>query len=194
MADFMRNRLQTSRLELVAATPEHIHAELLASVALGAILDADVGPGWPPGEYDRGAQEFFLERLQKGGTDAAGWYSWYALARNNATGRNIAIGAGGYCGPPGEEGEVEIGFSVLPQQQRRNYATEMAAALILNAFADPRVHAVIAHAAGENAASRSVLRKCCFACLGPDGESGYDRFVLERTGGKQSVLRQLTGM
>jgi len=63
-------KLSTNRLELIAATLDHICAELEAPERLPFLLDAEVEPGWPPGEYDRGAQEFFRDRLKEGGVAA----------------------------------------------------------------------------------------------------------------------------
>jgi len=116
--------MQTDRLEVRAATIEYIRSELEAPERLAALLEAHVEPGWPPGEYDRDAQEFFLDRLTEGGMSVAGWYVWYAIRRRNACQPSVLIGAGGYFGPPNEEGIVEIGFSVMPSWQGLGYATD----------------------------------------------------------------------
>ena len=57
--------LFTNRLELIAATMGHVCAELEAPESLAALLHAWAEPGWPPGVYDRNAQEFFLNRLKE---------------------------------------------------------------------------------------------------------------------------------
>jgi hypothetical protein len=69
----------TKRLVLVAAAVDHLRAELVSPEQLAILLKTDVPEGWPPGEYDEGAQRFFLERLKLGGADVVGWYGWYAL-------------------------------------------------------------------------------------------------------------------
>ena len=51
--------LQTNRLDLTAATFDHIRAETESSERLAQLLETRVEPGWPPGEYDRDAQDFF---------------------------------------------------------------------------------------------------------------------------------------
>lgn len=66
--------IKTTRLTLVAATPELLCAELAGTDRIGAALEAGVPADWPPGEYDRAAIEFFLTRLTEGGPDAVGWY------------------------------------------------------------------------------------------------------------------------
>ncbi len=54
----------TGRLLLVAATPDHLRTELDSPSKLGFMLNADVPADWPPGEYDRKAQEFFLDLME----------------------------------------------------------------------------------------------------------------------------------
>jgi len=155
-------KLLTNRLELIAATIEYVRAELEAPERLASLLEAQVEQGWPPGEYDRDAQEFFLARLTDGGMSVVGWYGWYALRRGDACKPSVLVGAGGYFGPPNEEGIVEIGFSVMPSWQGLGYATEIAGVLVENAFSNTRIQEVIAHATPGNLASRKVLEKCGF--------------------------------
>lgn len=173
--------LSTPRLELVAATLEHICAELETPDRLASLLHARVEPGWPPGEYDRDAMEFFRERLQENDRESAGWYSWYAIQRASPASPSVLIGAGGYFGPPNETGDVEIGFSIMPDWQRSGYATEIACALIEHAFADMRVKTVIAHAACGNVASRKVLEKCGFREVERDETPDTRRFEIRRS-------------
>lgn len=173
--------LSTQHLELIAATLDHICAEIDAPERLTSLLHAQVEPGWPPGEYDRDAQEFFRDRLQEGGKAAIGWYSWYAVQRGTLNQRSVLVGAGGYFGPPNEIGEVEIGFSVMPTWQGLGYATEIARALIEYAFTDRRVNKVIAHTACGNVASCRVLEKCGFRSVGGDAQSGNCLFEIRRT-------------
>ena len=63
---------QTPRLQILAASRALLTAELhkphYFPVLLGAVLPSD----WPPGQYDRPAQEYFLEELTAGGRTAAG--------------------------------------------------------------------------------------------------------------------------
>jgi RimJ/RimL family protein N-acetyltransferase len=173
-------RLVSSRLELIAATLEHLLAELESPERLADLLDARVETGWPPGEYDRGAQEYFRDRLMDGGTAMVGWFGWYAIRIGNRNRPPTLIGAAGYLGPPGNAGEVEIGFSVIPAWQGRGYATEMVKALVENAFADMRVQKVIARTAPANPASGKVLEKNGFHDGGTDEDTGSHRFEILR--------------
>jgi RimJ/RimL family protein N-acetyltransferase len=75
---------------------------------------------------------------------------------------NRLIGSGGYKGPPGVAGTVEIGYEITPAYRNSGYATEMTKGLVEHAFIDQRVTAVIAHTLGEENPSTAVLQKCGF--------------------------------
>lgn len=173
--------LFTRRLRLVAATLDHVHAELDSPGLLASLLQAQVADGWPPGEYDRNAQEFFRDRLGAGGRSVVGWYGWYAVQREEPGRLPALVGAGGYPGPPNERGEVEIGFSMMPLLRNRGYATEMARALVLNALDDTRVRMVLARTIPGNGASIRVLTKSGFELVGPDFDSGICLFQRKKT-------------
>lgn len=174
-------RLDAGPLVLVAASLAHVEAELEAPGCLASMLGAEVCGGWPPGEYDRGAQEYFRDRLREGGLDAEGWYGWYALLPGAGGGgsRRLA-GACGYFGPPDADGRVEVGFSVLPEHEGAGLATHMASALVRNALAQARVAEVRARTSVDNAASRRVLEKAGFRLLGESGEPGVLDFVVRK--------------
>jgi len=57
-------RIETHRLTLIPQTLEHLRIELEEPGRLGVMLNARVPPGWPPGEYDRDAMEFFRSLLE----------------------------------------------------------------------------------------------------------------------------------
>jgi len=166
-------RISTERLDVVCATLEHLSAELHAPEHLAGLLGAEVPMGWPPGQYDRDALEYFHGRLLEDGETNPGWYSWYAMTKTQPA---TVIAAGGYIGPPNAAGEVEIGFSVMPQWRRQGYAAELARALTARASADPRVRTIVAHAAPSNTGSRSVLLRSGFAETAQTNDDGDTRF------------------
>ncbi len=172
--------LHTPRLEMIAATLDHLEAELLGPGHLDPLLDARVPGDWPPGEYDRDAILFFRDRLAEGGAACVGWYGWYAVAAGDG-GERVLVANAGYMGPP-EDGAVEIGYSVLPGARGAGYATEMVTALLERAFGEPSVEEVVAHAAQGNEASARVLLRCGFSPAGPGAEPGTDRFTKKRPG------------
>jgi [ribosomal protein S5]-alanine N-acetyltransferase len=170
-------RISTPRLTLIAATLEHVLVELQSPERLAELIEARVSAEWPAGEYDRDAMEFFRDRLEAGGDAVVGWYGWYAVRREDADGPRALVGAGGYFGPPDSEGEVEIGYSVLPEWRRRGYAAEIARALVERAFAHDGVRRVVARTTDANVASVAVLRSGGFRrCLDvePDGSARYE--------------------
>lgn len=173
--------LRTARLTLVAADAAHLRAELAARDALGALLGAEVPASWPPGEYDRAAQEYFLTRTEAEGDAVAGWLGWYAVRDADDAHPATVVGAGGYLGPPSDEGVVEIGYSLTPEWRGRGYATELAAALAARAAAHPGVRCVVAHTGDANPASIAVLTRAGFVREGPGAEPDSVRFVFHGT-------------
>lgn len=174
----MKEILHTSRLDLIAATLAHVEAELDAPSQLSALLGAEVPDGWPPGEYDRDAQEFFRDCLERGGAEVVGWYGWYAIRRSKAESPARVVGAGGFLGPPTPEGEVEIGYSLLPEARGQGFATELVRALLEHALAHREVRRVVAHTADGNEASAAVLTRAGFSLAGPGAEPGHLRFEI----------------
>jgi [ribosomal protein S5]-alanine N-acetyltransferase len=170
--------LTTTRLELVPTSLPLIEAELRSYAGLAAALEAVVPAGWPPGEYDRPAMQYFRERLAEH-PEHAGWYGWYGLLRATAGSPRILIGASGFFGPPHEDAIVEIGYSVLPRYEGRGFATEMVSALAAHAFLSGRVHRIIAHTRTANTGSVRVLEKAGFRLAAPGREPGTIQYVCE---------------
>ena len=169
-------QLYTQRLTMIAATLKHVRIELESPEHLSILLDARVSSAWPTGEYDRDAMEFFRARLEEGGKEVEGWYGWYAVRTADAQGSRALVGAGGYFGPPGSEGVVEIGYSVLPEWRRMGYASEIVQALLERAFSHAQVTKVIAHTTESNPASIGVLLRCGFVAAGAGQEADTLRF------------------
>lgn len=172
-------RMRTERLELVATTLAHIDADLESPESLGRLLEAAVPASWPPGEYDRPAMEFFRARLSER-DDVVGWYGWYAVHRPVEGAGAVVIGVGGYIGPPGPEGIVEIGYSIAPEFQARAFATELVRALVSRAFSVPGVVQVIAHTHATNTGSIKVLERCGFVAAGAGSEPETVRYERRR--------------
>ena len=170
----------TTRLVLVAATVDHLRAELASPEQLGILLGSEVPQGWPPGEYDEGAQRYFLERLSQGGADVVGWYGWYVLVRRGSHEAGPLIAAGGFLGPPHETGEVEIGYSVHQAWQGKGYATELVGGLVKYAFEDTRVQRIVAHTTRQNLASCRVLERLGFCDSGFRSEPLTIQYQLRR--------------
>lgn len=171
-----KKTLQSPRLTLIASTLAHLRTELESPQRLAGMLDAVVSPEWPTGEYDRDAMEFFRARLEEGGEAVEGWYGWYAVREADREGPRALVGGAGYFGPPSADGTVEVGYSVLPEWQRRGYASEMVQTLVEHTFTFVHVKRIIAHTTEANPASIAVLLRCGFHRAGSERETGTLRF------------------
>jgi len=170
----MNNKIRsyhTERLELIAATLVHINAELNDINLFSTMLNAVVNNEWPPGEYDKNAQEYFRDLLLKSGENLVGWLGWYAIKPSEEKQPAVLIGAGGYFGPPSETGELEIGYSVVPSYKKKGYATEIVKALVAIASKDSRVKRILARTTDSNIASCKVLEKNGFKQISQDLEN-----------------------
>ena len=85
----------------------------------------------------------------------------------------LAVGGIGFLGAPGVDGEVEVGYGLVPAARGSGFATEALGAAVRLAFARG-ASAVVADTADDNIASRRVLEKSGFrAELRRDGSVGY---------------------
>jgi len=167
--------LRTPRLELVAATYELIDAQLHDSRRCEAMLGGRLPEGWPP-ELTEDVWEYTARQLLD--PAAAGWWMWYFV--RHRPGARVAVGSGGFKGPPAPDGTVEVGYSVMAQHRRAGYATEAVRALADWAFGTGRVARVVAHTYPHLVASIGVLEKLGFVKSGPGGDQGTVRYELGR--------------
>lgn len=171
--------MRTERLELRAASREICAISPEDGAMLAGVLGAEVAAGWPPEHHDADALNWLAEKLAAG--VAAEWLMYFALLPPGE-GRlaPLVVGIVGYKGPPDERGAVEVGYSILPAFQRRGYASEAVQALIVRAFADPRVTCVAAETYPELAPSLRVMEKCGLAPAGAGTEPRVVRHELTR--------------
>jgi RimJ/RimL family protein N-acetyltransferase len=174
--------LHTSRLTLIAATPAHLRAELtalasppaeIANHPLAALLKLTMPEYWPPDLFEADDMERSLATLADH-PDQPGWGLWYLAAAGRL------IGIAGFDGPPGEDGAVVLGYSLLPSARNRGLATEAAQALIAWAFQDERVHLVQAETLPNLVPSIRVLEKCGFSPVTEARTPGAIAFELRR--------------
>src|SRR5690242_10413485 len=154
--------LRTPRLLLLRGSIASLEAELISRQALGDLLDAEVPRGWPPELYDADAIRWTMNWLA-GHPEQADWSLYYvAIAPTQGVPRPRLVGIAGYKGGPDASGVVEVGYGVVPEERRKGYASEAVRALLKQAFAEPRVTAVIAHTLPELMPSRGVLEATGF--------------------------------
>ncbi len=171
----MTSAIKTPRLTLVPATLAHARAEISNLADFANLLDAKVPENWPP-ESSADALPVFLQWLEAA-RDQVGWFGWYALRRDEGATAPVLVGGGGFLGPP-QEGQVDIGYSVLPQFQGSGFATEIAFALVQWAWQQRSVATIVAETEWANPASVRVLEKLGFVGTGTGREVGGSKFML----------------
>ena len=185
--------LFTQRLDLIEGTPESIRAAIDDVTRLGELLHARIPADWPPELLDVPALEWTLRWYANPENDPAFGMYWIVL-RESAASRTL-VGAAGFKGVPSEDGTVEIGYGVVPEYQRRGYATETVRAFLTHAFASPKVTRVIAETYPNLAASIGVLEKCGFTFIGDGSEPGVVRYEIKPTvtSSRVSVVEEASG-
>lgn len=159
-------RLETKRLELIAATLPLIEAELAGRANLSSMLSAEI-EAWPPPGNDANSLQWSVDKL-RANPDHRGFHIWYVILLEGQ--RRRLVGLVAFKGPPDEQGIIEAGYSVLEQYQRRGLGTEATCAIMRWAFEDPRVKLVTAETFPELEASIKVMKGCGMTFLG-DGSS-----------------------
>jgi ribosomal-protein-alanine N-acetyltransferase len=132
-----------TRLSLVPATPDQLLAKWQRP---DGSFPSEISPSW-------------IEKLRAATAPDPWVLGFLAFDRETMN----QVGSGGFKGEPGPDGVVEIAYGIDDAFQRRGYATDVAAALVAFAFADPRVRLICAHTRPGASASVRVLEKCGFA-------------------------------
>jgi [ribosomal protein S5]-alanine N-acetyltransferase len=103
---------------------------------------------------------------------------------------STVVGGIGFFGPP-QDGEVEIGYGIVPSRQRRGYATEAVQAMVANVLQLDGVQTVTAHVDLDNPASMRVLEKSGLTlCLQNQEQATYHiRRPPPGTGGRADPAR-----
>src|SRR6266704_4632793 len=133
--------IETKNLKLIAYSPQHILAMIEGVDGFTRSF------GWPPANELR---DFYLSKdvspqwlaQLRTATDADVWRHGFGVVHMAS---DQVIGAGGFKGPPGEDGAAEIAYGIVPQYQGRGYATEAAGALVEFALRSGRVRIARAH-------------------------------------------------
>jgi [ribosomal protein S5]-alanine N-acetyltransferase len=154
----------------------HVETPRLLLVAWPAELLEDVSPlgatkpeGWPDEEL-QGLLDLYAGWLRDD-PGVLGWGPWIAIDRA----ANAIVGGAGFVGKP-RDGQVELGYGIAPEAQRRGYATEAAGGVVAWAQRQHGVERVVAGCDADNAASIRVLEKLGFERAGT--ADGQLRWVL----------------
>ena len=169
-----------SGVSLIATAFDHLDAEDISAEALCVMLDVSPPPSWPP-EYNGPETRAWLRDLMKADAGSMGWLGYYVAA--TLDGQPMLAGTAGFKGRPDENGEVEIGYSIISELRRQGIATEAIRLLIGHAFANSDVRRIKAETLPRLIPSIGVLAKCGFihAGEGLDPEEGKTLlFALDR--------------
>jgi [ribosomal protein S5]-alanine N-acetyltransferase len=194
-------RLQTPRLELVAATVEMLQADLAGREKLAEALGVEVPAAWPPINWEREPIEYLIHWIQRR-PDSPGWFAWYCTLLPSPSGRgaggegclanklvdskvqNILIGGLGFLGPPSAAGESVVGYSLLADFHRQGYCPEALAALVDWAFSHAELKSLLIRTLLGHRPSIRVAEKLGFEFAGPGPEPNTVEYVLCRKGWK----------
>jgi RimJ/RimL family protein N-acetyltransferase len=106
-------------------------------------------------------------------TEVLGPFLAYVIVRQDD---GTAIGDAGFHGPPSAEGELEIGYALVPVARGGGLAGEAVRLLIAWAQTQPGVRVITARVDHGNVASKRLLNRLGFAYTGELG--GMRRFAL----------------
>lgn len=171
--------IRTTRFELVSMSLPFMHALVArdldtAADEIGASVPADM-----PDDL-----HYFLQYRIADLTADPTVQPWLGrvIVLDDRDGRRI-IGSAGFHAPPGDDGQVEIGYRVAPEHRRQGVATEVARALLDWACREHGVTRFRAATAPENIPSQAVLARLGFRRVGVQIDD-YDgeELVFERNG------------
>ncbi|MGA5298655.1 GNAT family N-acetyltransferase [Nucisporomicrobium flavum] len=151
----------------------------LRALVAGDLATASAVAGHPLSEWILGERWLWEIRVRDIEANPAA-EEWIARA---AVVDGQVVGAGGFHGPPDDEGRVEVGYGVDPAYRRKGFAKAMLAELIRRAEGDPRVRLVRASIRPDNVASLATIAPFGFEKVGEqwdevDGlEIVYERAV-----------------
>ncbi len=101
--------------------------------------------------------------------EPTGFESWMIVLKASKT----VIGDGGFKGRPNKEGEVDLGYAIIEQEQKKGYGAEAAKTLMNWALNTGEVKAVTANCLVDNIPSARILQKLGMEELHRDDEMIY---------------------
>lgn len=144
-----------AEIGLVPATFETIAADEVGAEAIASALGVQPPASWPP-EFNGPNTWRFSKKLLTDHADDPGFGTYYIVADQRL------VGTCGFSGPPGEAGTIEIGYSIVPADQRKGYGLAGVWQLMAWAFADRRVTTITAETVPALIASQGLLRRLGF--------------------------------
>jgi ribosomal-protein-alanine N-acetyltransferase len=164
--------LKVGKLRLVAIEPAMLAAEHACDAAtLQRLLGAKLTHEWPPQDWEPHVYTMILKQYEEWPV-SFGWHRYVLLC--DGLGRKTLVGAVG--GFPKPYGDVEIGYSTLPEFQRRGFATAFARTLVDWLLTQGDVRSVSAQAYPRLAESIKVMVRCGMSFVGDGDDEGTVRY------------------
>jgi ribosomal-protein-alanine N-acetyltransferase len=165
--------LRCGRLRLVAITPEMLVAEKDADYGeLAALLGAKLTSEWPPEHWEPHVFAIILKQYDDS-PQTFGWHRYVLLCDRFGMGRTLVGAVGGFLK---YGGDVEIGYSTLPEFQRRGYATAFANELVGWLLSLDGVQSVSAQTFTTLPESVKVMERCGMSFVGAGDDPDTVRY------------------
>jgi ribosomal-protein-alanine N-acetyltransferase len=165
--------LRCGRLRLVAITPEMLAAEKSEDyVELAALLGAKLTSEWPPEHWEPHVFAIMLKQYDDSPL-TFGWHRYVLFCDRFGTGRTLVGAVGGF---PKYGGDVEIGYSTLPEFQRRGFATAFAKELVGWLLSLDGVQSVSAQTFTTLPESVKVMERCGMSHVGAGDDPDTVRY------------------
>lgn len=163
----------TPRMRLVALDAELARLQTDDRPGFFQALDVAHEATWPP-ELPRAMSWDAARGALEADPGQAGWRGWvfimsWSMGRGGGNTGRLA-GLGGFNGPPDADGNVEIGYAMLPSFREQGLATEAVDGLMDWAFEQSAVRTVTARTEPDQTAPQRVLEKTGFTRDGEDDE------------------------
>jgi [ribosomal protein S5]-alanine N-acetyltransferase len=165
----------TSRLSLIAITPETLLSEKNGDGRLGELIQCVIPANWPHKDWEPHVFDFLLAHFAEH-PEELGWGRYVSFAPPG--GQRTLIGTVGGGTKTATPSECEIGWGILPPYEGRGFATEGAMALIDYLRGAEQIESLIAHTFPSIPASIRVMEKCGMVFDGDGEEAGTIRYRL----------------
>ncbi|HMQ63348.1 MAG TPA: GNAT family N-acetyltransferase [Flavilitoribacter sp.] len=153
--------LETERLLIRPLSYHQLCLYIRPDLALERDLGVKPHPRTVPDELTEALEQLILPGVAQAGDNYLFSTLWTIIDRHE----QVMTGDLCFKGPPGEQGEIEVGYGTYPDFQNKGYMTEALGAVVNWAMHQPGVTAVLAETEKENLPSHRTLSKNGFtAC------------------------------
>ena len=149
-------KLTTDRTILLPIDIEIINA--ISAGTLNQVSEYYHNEEWPEDDLKE-TFPVFKELLMENGSD--GFNMWLIIEKEN----NRIIGSAGYIGKPDSEGNIEIGFGIIPSRRGKGFCSESVKKLLEWGLSNDNVNGITARCDKSNIASRKTIMKLGFEYL-----------------------------